>query len=105
MPTYKLPAEKKHKKDTEAMALNSVHMDDWDRRVTLPVNKEILDALQVGEIAEVRLRGEVIEARNNESQEHTSRTITLKVSEVSAYGDDDAHEREEEGMSAGYKRG
>jgi hypothetical protein len=102
MATFVLP---KPKEDTDKPEpATSVSNDEWRRRITVPANEEIMRGLQIGDTAEVTLRGKITELRNNASQDSTDQTITITVTEVSAYSDA-SEGRMRDGMEAGYKEG
>lgn len=107
MPTYKLPPLKKPKKEKGVEIADAIP-DQWRRTITIPVNDDILESLQVGEKVTVELSGEVVGTRNTESKstdnEYIDKSIELMIASVTV-PDDDADEREEQGMMHGFKRG
>jgi len=104
MPTFKLPKPKKKAKREVEVAIASDE-DMWRRRITIPANDAILDALAVDDEITVTLKGKVIGLRNVESKDYNDQNIEVEVSQVSAYPADSDAEEEEEGMAHGYNEG
>lgn len=88
MPKFILPKPKKGKKSGVEMPAT---VDEYyPRNMYIPANAEIVGALTLGDVAEVRLVGKVIglESRKREgSPEHSEFQIELES--VEAYGDQD----------------
>lgn len=103
MPTYKLPKPKKRDEEvkTEPASIDG-DMDDYRRRITIPVNDAILDALQIDEEVTVTLSGTLTGMAKTINEHYKEKSITITVTEVSAYSSD---ESEEMGMEAGYEEG
>lgn len=80
MAKYTLPKPKKDKKSDSPMAAP----DDWSwrRRLTIPVNAEILGYAEVGEELAVTLKGKVTGMSMNKNGDNASHDITLDVSSV-----------------------
>lgn len=77
--------------------------DEWDRRVSIPVNDAILAALAVGDPATVTLRCRVEEMTRNQSRTGAGRTnITVSIDAVDAYSNDAA--ASEDMFEAGFMR-
>lgn len=85
MPTFKLPPVKqKDDKDDMPQVVGMSDSLDYQRRVSLPGNKAILDSLSVDDQVEVKLIGKVIGTRSVEGQ-YKERSFELEITEVSAY--------------------
>ena len=80
----------------------SGHMDQWQRQITIPVNKEILDALDVGDNIAVVLEGKAIELAKRESDEHKDMHIGIEISSVECYST--GNSKAEKQFSKGYKK-
>lgn len=101
MPRFKLPPEPKAEPANKEMAVSSD--DGYRRRIHLPVNEAILDAVKVDDEVVVTLRGAVMETRKEDSADHNERDLTVKVTEVEVYQESD--EMAEEEFRKGYRRG
>jgi hypothetical protein len=111
MPRYKLPPVKAGNSDQGAVASvreDYSYPDEWARQLTIPVNSEILAALEVGGEVSITLKGSLQELSNNQSSTDQGRTsLTVSVSEVEAYmvKEDVMSEKEEMLAGFGAKRG
>lgn len=87
MPKYKLPPLKKPKsKEAKEMAgCDNYYDDEWRRKIRLPANNEILEALTIDEEVTVTLRGKVCELQSRESDNQSKIEFEVIVSEVEAY--------------------
>ena len=95
MPEYILPAVKGQPEDDAIETTRDEYRypDQWARRISIPVNTEILEALQIGGRVTVTLDGTVEEMTNNQSAGGAGRTeIVLVVSSVDAYPNDQTEE-------------
>jgi len=81
MPHYQLPPVKTEKESSVA----TPSPDEWSRRITIPVNKEILAALEVDGEAVITLRGKITELSSSESVEYSSTSVAITVDSVDAY--------------------
>lgn len=90
MPRYQLPPIGKDKNETGPYLAkaSSVAPDQWDRTLTIPVNKAILEALAVDGEAVITLRGKVSGLSSSESTERSSSSVSIVISSVDAYPDD-----------------
>ena len=89
MPKYTLPPLKKPKKGDDMkmpMTADANGMDEWARRVELPVNTAILDAVDTDENATVTLTGKIIRKEDVSGKEKRQR-ITIQVESVEVYPD------------------
>lgn len=104
MPKFKLPEEPQTRQD-EPLETDGVL--GHNRRVSVPINDEILNTLKVGDAVEVKLIGEIEELSNHESPDYNSKNLVLKVSEVSAYSEPDsvANEMMKDDFESGFERG
>lgn len=101
MPTFVLPEIKKKKSDKDSpVALSSD--DSYRRQITIPVNKEILDALDVGDSVTVTLEGKVTELTKRESTDYKDLHIGMEISSVECYPNTSAKAEKE--FSGGYKK-
>lgn len=101
MPTYKLPPEEKEK-DYDDMP-ETTGVDSYQRTVTIPVNDAILDELSVGDEVMVTLTGEITGLSKHESPDYESRNISVKITQVEAYSEND--EEDNEKFKKGFDRG
>lgn len=83
MPDYKLPVRKKPKKSTGADA-PCVGGYDWMRQISIPANKAIIDALEVGKPVTVKLTGTVVALSQNEDDQQSRAEFRIDVDEVEA---------------------
>jgi hypothetical protein len=111
MPKYYLPEKAQHDDLGPETAEVDVrddysYPDEYARQITVPVNKAILGALQVGEGAKVVLRGNVQELTDNQSATGAGRTtLVLAIDEVDAESEE-MEDPDEAFMSGfGNKRG
>lgn len=102
MPTYTLPKEKK-RKDVKAGEAAVDSPDEYQRRVSFPVNTKILESVTIGDVVKVTLLGEVVDASKHDSTDHKSRNISVKMSSVEVYPE--SEEEAEKGFQKGFKRG
>lgn len=101
MPKYKLPPEKKGDDKKSEAPISGAGPSEYQRRITVPVNQEILDAVQTGQMVEVTLMAEVIGTRSNESPDYSDRSVELKIGSVEIYPE--SEDDEDAGMRAGYE--
>ena len=83
MPTYALP---KRTKKVEKNYPSAVDDTEWRRRVTVPVNKAIIDSVLAGKTVDVHLVGKVIGTQYSERDGVTSGTVEVDIDAVSIYG-------------------
>jgi hypothetical protein len=101
MPKFKLPELKKPKRDKGAEV--APMMDDaWRRNITIPANKEILDALNVGDECTITLTGKVNELVKREGAEYKDMHFGIEVSSVEAYPT--SNDKAEKQFTRGYKK-
>jgi len=99
---YKLP---KMDKEKENDMPEMVYPDMYDRRVSIPVNDEILEYAEIGEECHITLTGKISEIRSNKSEEgYEHKTITLEISEVEKYGEYEANDSFKKGMNRMMKK-
>ncbi len=99
---YTLPKMDKEKEDDMP---EMVYPDSYDRRISIPVNDEILEYAEIGEECEIILTGKITEIRSNRSEQgYESKNITLEVTEVEKYGHYEAEESFNKGVASKMKR-
>lgn len=81
--SYMLPPKKKMK---GKMVMEMPPMDHY-RRVTIPVNKDIVDALMVGKPASITLMGEVCELSSKDYEGNPMHMMKMELKEVVASED------------------
>ena len=81
MPTFKLPKPSKKEKE---YAEPTAFPDYYYRKVTIPVNAEILKTVKVEDEATVTLKGKIKSTRSNDPG---SKEICIEIEEVSVYGE------------------
>jgi len=83
---FTLPALKKHKNPGGALVsepYDDLINDAWYRKVRIPVNKEILDALKVGEDASITLTGRIISLESKQNEKKVERQeLEIEISAV-----------------------
>lgn len=107
MPRFTFPKLKPRKRDEyPEIAMSDSDQQfpgEWERTLHIPINKAILDRLNVGDEVEVSLYGVVEGLQNDERVEGPDRTmLTLEVKAVEAYSEE---EEAEEEMERGFNRG
>ena len=86
MPKYKLPALKKSKDSLEVDRYDELTEFSWARKINLPVNKEIVDSLKIGDKAEVTLDCVVKGLESRENENKTSRyNLEVELVAVEVY--------------------
>lgn len=81
MPTFKLPKPSKKEKEFD----EPVYVGDYYyRKITVPVNSEILESVKVEDEATVMLKGKI---KSTRSSEPGHKEICIEVEEVSVYGE------------------
>ena len=104
MPHYELPPTKAQEEIQVETASDGVSPDEWDRRITIPINAEILQSLSVGDDAEIVLVGRVEELTENQSSSGNGRVaVTLLISSVDTGAGQD--EVEGQAFESGFDRG
>lgn len=104
MPTYQLPPPQPRKEEeVEKMP----PPDDWARRISLPANKAIVEAVSVGDDVEVTVKGSVISVRATEDREYTDHNVEIiaEVVTVKTASTKEADEAFKEGFRQGQGRG
>ena len=90
MPKFTLPPLKKPKKhdkmDNMAMPVESTGIDEYARRIDIPVNKAILDAVDTDDIATVTLTGKIV-TKEDVTGTNKRQRITLILESVEVYPD------------------
>jgi len=99
MPKHTLPKEKKSKRNGLAVSSD----DSWNRRIQLPVNQEILDAVKTGDKVTVTLIGEIEGTRDQNSKDFKEKNITLNITSVDVMTKDEEKAKSEEDFKRGYK--
>jgi hypothetical protein len=94
MPEYILPALKESKgKNSEIETYDPETEDRWFRQIRIPVNKEIIDALAIGDVAELTLKGKIISLESRETEKGKGRKeIEIELSSVEAYPENEFSE-------------
>lgn len=86
MPKYTLPKPKKQKKSAGSLSIEPVDDLEWRRRVSLPVNRAIIDAVKAGQNVQITLTGEILGTHMSENKDRTDDcSIEVDLSSVSAY--------------------
>ena len=98
MPTFKLPPLDHKMKENQANPTPSGMMD-YERRITVPVNKDILDVVDIDQEVVMTLRGKVTTKRAIEG-ENKQQSLEITITEVEVYPD--GYEDKQE-FEAGYK--
>lgn len=100
MPKFTLPPEEKPKKD-KGMDVATPMTGDWQRRVTLPVNKAILDAVDTDDVVTVTLTGKVTR-EVSESGQYPEKSLTVNIDSVEVYPE--SQPRAKKAFARGFKR-
>lgn len=100
--SYTLPASKESHEETMGVPAAD---DDWRRRVTIPINDEMVEALSVGEEVSVTLRGEVRGLSENEDRERKECNLEFRIARVDVNLPYDDEEESQEGFERGFKKG
>lgn len=87
MPRYVLPKPKKSSKQAEMIDVGG---DEWRRRVSVPVNKAIIETTKTGEKVKVTLEATVIGTSYSESRDQTSGLVELDISAIEFYPGDES---------------
>ena len=100
MPVFTLPPLKEPENIAAPVAVSAQEISAWERRVSIPVNREILDFVRVDDKAEIVLRGTIKESRSassstGEDSPINSNSITIEITEVECYTDDEARFRDD----------
>lgn len=86
MPKYQLPARTERNDDAgQPVASIGGSSLDWQRKITVPANKEIIDALEVGESATVQITGTIISLSSSERDKEKTATLEIDADAVAAY--------------------
>lgn len=82
--SYKLPKLKERDEEKEeSIGYEGMYPDSYDRRIRIPLNREQVEALSVGDEEVVTLRGTVQELENVESDQEYNRTsLTIQIESV-----------------------
>ncbi len=91
MPKYTYPPVKEHSHGEVATSTRTKgEIDEYQRRVTIAVNKEILMAMKKTKEKDVMvtLHGQLIGFRDVEGKNHSERSIEIEVESVDAYPSD-----------------
>ena len=100
MAAYELPPIKKEDKDNEP-EVSASGIEEYRRRISIPVNDEILSSLTTGDDVRVVLRGQVTATRSSTStEEHgNEQSIELTIASVTTDGDGGT---EDDGLDYGF---
>lgn len=86
MPKYTLPPLKKSKPSKEAGLVGAYDDSEWRRRITIPVNRAIIEAVKAGQDVKITLNANLI---GTQMAEHKDRPndchIEVSLSSVSVY--------------------
>lgn len=82
MPKYTLPAEKKNKNKRKAGSVAASDDVHWMRRISLPVNKAILESVDAGDMVTVRIDAEIEGVMMSESPDHKECSVKLNLTSV-----------------------
>lgn len=97
MPKYKLPPLKENEDEAGDMVKISGE-SRWERMLGIPISKEILNSLEVGQEVTVTLKGTVNALRMEDSKDRPNRGhLELEIAEVEAYSGNE-YEKLDEGM-------
>ena len=111
MPVYELPKLKTKEKDIDEDEMPAVagstseqqFPDEWDRRIRIPVNEEILEQLKVGEKATITLYGNIEETTSRKNDKQNAMFLEVMISKVDAYPESETMEEEYGAMESEYK--
>lgn len=85
MPKYVAPKPKKANHQAEPM----VHSDqEWRRRISIPVNREILDSVKVGDTVTLEVAGKVVSTSAREEDGTSCCELSLQMQSVATDHDD-----------------
>ena len=99
MPKFTLPPIKNEEKHDQGVP-STDGMDVWRRRISIPINMDILRELKVGEEAKIMLTGKVIVLASRENMDMPRESnMEIEVAVVEAYGSENA----EDAFEKGYK--
>ena len=108
MPKFTLPElpdteGEKYKAETAPVSdsTSNVWPSEWERKIRIPVNKKIIDALEVGKDVQITLRGDVSGLNSSEEAGQSRNYLEVVVDSVEAYPAEEIDE--EAAMEAGYK--
>ena len=104
MPKFTLPKPKKKKRDGDQAIPAASDYDplEYQRRVTLPVNPEILKAVETGQKVDVTLTGAVTR-QVSDSGEYDEHSLTIDVSTVEVYPAEEGKQAKKR-FSSGFNR-
>lgn len=92
MPKFTLPALPKPKKNKGLSVPEmepDIYPDKWQRTISVPVTKEILAGLKVGQTLDVKLSGKITTLENREVEKGKNRAeLTIELSAVETANDD-----------------
>lgn len=104
MPKFQLPPEKPNRTSEPGVASGpGSPAIDYQRRVTLPVNKAILNSIETGDFVRVVLEGKV-EGEISRAGEFPERSITVSVRSVEAYPTPAGKDEDNAALEAGFER-
>jgi len=98
MPKFILPKEKKSKVENTNVVTGG---SDWRRRATLPVNKEILDAVDTDDMVTITLKAKVEGKLDRDSKDYSERHIEVDIHSIEAYPD---KEKSDKNFNKGFKK-
>lgn len=101
MPKYTLPKIKKEKKNRLSAGC-SIENDYYRRRITLPANQAILDALAIDDEVTIVLKGKVTELDKHESPDNKRLNFGIEFDSVETRVGTKASN--EKAFSDGYKK-
>lgn len=97
MPSYTLPKIKKSGASKPEPEIEYSYPDEYDRKVHIPANKDILGSLEIGKVVTVELTGKVTEVTQEERESGRGRQcFTIQVEKVEAPEDNEFEELAEE---------
>ena len=96
--TFKEPKRKKEQMNEPVPIASD---EEYMRNVSLPVNDEILEEVEMDQLVVVTIIGTVTSMRNHTSNDYNDKSITVKASSIEVYEHD---EDEDAGMKVGYRR-
>jgi hypothetical protein len=103
MPSYTFPPVDRTKPDEKPDIVASSAPDEWERTITIPVNDDILDSVAIEDEISINLVATVSEMAKRDSEDHSSKSLTVVISSVEVYEESDMAEEDfNAGFSSGY---
>mgnify|MGYP001596697089 CR=1 FL=1 len=108
MPAFTLPPLKEPENIEAPVVASPQSISAWERRIQIPVNTEILEAVRVDDAAEIVLRGTIKELRSASQATGVdtvnSNFLTIEITDVACHTDDEARFLDDVHRGYGSKR-